>query len=206
MHSKLTLRSLVLILVLASTLLAAAAPAPAGGFLATSLQAGDLVRLTVENRTDQPLKIWLSGTAFYYLSIPANSTEVFTPLRGEYTYSVFVCGINVSETLDLSKNYRLIQPACGSGPALAENVPQTVDLGTVARLVKVTFENDTTGNLTLVLTGPATYVLFIPKGQEKDYTIRRGDYAVTLYAYGCGSVTSTTFTARAHAEKTFVCP
>lgn len=200
------LRTLVLLAALLSLLLSAAAPAPAMKPAASGLAAGDLIRLTVENRTDKELRIWLNGPAFYYLTVPAESTEVFTPRRGEYSYSISACGITVTETLDLSGNRRIIQPVCGSGPGLAETVPNTIDMGQVAKLVKVSFENETRGTLMLVLTGPATYVFTLSQGDEKDYTIRRGDYDITYYAYGCGLVAKTTFVARANYDKTFKCP
>jgi hypothetical protein len=200
------MRSFVLIAALLSLLLTAAAPAPAMQPAASGLEAGDLIRLTIENRTDKELRIWLSGPAFYYLTVPAESTEIFTPQRGEYSSSLSACGITVTEPLDLTGNRRIIQPVCGSGPGLAETVPNAIDMGRVAKLVKVSFENDTSGTLMLVLTGPATYVLTLPKGETGDYTIRWGDYDITYYAYGCGLVSSTTFVARANYDKTFKCP
>jgi hypothetical protein len=150
--------------------------------------------------------MWLSGPAYYYLTISPESTEVFTTKRGEYESSYFACGITVQETLDLTSNLRLIQPVCGSGDVPAAVEANTVDLGQVSRIVKVSFENKTNGTITLVLSGPATYVLTLAKDEKQDYTIRKGDYDVTLYAYGCGSVTTTTFTASARAKKTFKCP
>ncbi len=206
MSKKFSIRSLALLLLLLSVFLSAAAPSPLAASAAKPAEAGDLVRLTVTNRTDKTLKIWLDGPAFYYLTVPAESTEVFTPQRGEYQYSYFACGITVRETLDLSSNLRLIQPICGSGniPAAQEN--NTVDLGQVSRIVRVSFENKTRGTIMLVLSGPATYVLTLAKDAKQEYTIRKGEYDVTMYAYGCSLVTTTTFTARVNAKKTFKCP
>lgn len=200
------MRSIVLLVALLSLLLSAAAPAPAMSPTASEMTASDLIRLTIENRTDRELRIWLRGPAFYYLTVPAESTEVFTPQRGEYTSSLSACGITVTEALDLTGNRRIVQPVCGSGPGLAETVPNAIDMGRVAKLVKVSFENKTSGTLMLVLTGPATYVLTLPQGKENSYTIRWGDYDITYYAYGCGLVASTTFVARANYSKTFKCP
>lgn len=199
-------RSAVLLIALLSLLLSAAAPAPAFNPTASELEAGELIRLTIENRSDRELRIWLSGPAFYYLTVPAESTEIFTPRRGEYSSSLSACGITVMEPLDLSGNHRIVQPSCGSGPGLAEIVPQTTDMGRVAKLVKVSFENETSGTLMLVLTGPASYVMTLHKGETQSYTIRWGDYDITYYAYGCGLVASTTFIARANYSKTFKCP
>jgi hypothetical protein len=206
MKNNLTIRSLVLLAAVFSLLLTAAAPAPLTSSPAAATQAGELVRLTIENRTDKPLKIWLSGPAFYYLTVPAESTEVFTPTRGEYDYSLSACGITVRDTIDLSKNGRIIQPVCGIGRGQAAPAPNTVNMGVVAKLVKITFTNDTTGTIMLILTGPATYVFTMAKGEKTDYSIRRGDYDVHLIAYGCGLVTDTTFIARANYKKTFKCP
>lgn len=206
MKKNMYFRSLVLLAALLSLLLTAAAPAPLTSNSAAALQAGDLVRLTVENRTDKPIKLWLSGPAFYYLTVPAESTEVFTPKRGEYDYSLSACGITVRETIDLSKNGRIIQPICGIGRGLAAPAPNTVNMGVVAKLVKVTFTNDTNGTIMLILTGPATYVFTMAKDEKTDYSVRRGDYDVHLIAYSCPLVTDTTFIARANYKKTFKCP
>lgn len=206
MKKNIYFRSLVMLAAILSLLLTAAAPAPLTSSPAAPHQAGDLVRLTVDNRTDKPLRLWLSGPAFYFLTIPAETTEVFTPLRGEYNYSLSACGITVQETIDLSTNGRIIQPVCGSGRGQAAPAANTINMGTVAKLVKVTFTNDTNGTLTLVLTGPATYVFTMAKGEETDYSIRRGDYDVHMVAYSCPLVTDTTFVARANYKKTFKCP
>jgi hypothetical protein len=206
MKPKLSVRSLAILLVLMSVFLSAAAPGPLPASAAKPAEAGDLVRLTVTNRTENTLKIWLDGPAFYYLTVPPLATEVFTPQRGEYKSSIFACGITVRETLDLTSNRRIIQPVCGGGDVPAAAETYTIDLGQISRIVRVNFENNTRGTITLVLTGPATYVLTLPKDAKNEYTIRKGSYDVTLYAYGCGLVTSTKFTASAQAKKVFKCP
>lgn len=205
MNKRNLFRSLVLVIAVLSIFLTAAAPYPLRSSSNKVLQAGELVKLTIDNRTDKELRLWLTGPSFYYLTVPANSAEVFTPKRGEYNASFAVCGIILNETLDLTKNTRVIQPACGI-KGQAQTNPSTINLGQIEKLVRVYFENDTPGTLTIVLSGPATYVLTLSKEQKNDYTIIKGDYDVTMYAYGCGSVTQTTFTATSQAKKVFKCP
>ena len=209
MNKKRILRNLALFLAMLSIFLMAAAPAPISVASAKSTAAaGDLVRLTIDNRTEKTIWVRLSGPAFYYLTVPAKSADVFTPKRGEYTFTIFACGNYITGDLDLTTNQRLVQPICGGGPvtsALGANT-HVVDLGQIAKIVKVNFINDTTGTIMLVMTGPSTHVFTLSKDEEHEYTIERGEYDVTVYAYGCGTVTQTTFLAKAGYEKTFKCP
>jgi hypothetical protein len=209
MKTRTFLRSLALFLALFSIFLTAAVPAPVSVASGKSNAAyGDLARLTIDNRTDKTIWVKLTGDGFYYLTVPANTTDVFTPKRGDYSYTIFACGNYINGELDLNTNQRLVQPVCGGGPvtsALGAN-SHVVDLGQIAKIVKVTFINDTTGTIMFVMTGPSTHVFALSKDEEKDYTIERGLYDVTLYAYGCGTVTQTTFLAKAGYEKTFKCP
>jgi hypothetical protein len=189
----------LLLLILAAFLFTAAFPAPVSA-------ESSLARLTFENRTDKPIKIWLQGDGYYYLNVPAEKIEIFTPQKGDYSYTIFACGTYIKGTLDLNGNQKIVQPPCGSGPVSGAADGRVIDLGQIGKIVKVTFTNETSGTLMLVLTGPGTYVLTLGKGDKTDYTIQRGDYTIKMYAYGCGSVTDSTFTAFTKAKKTFECP
>jgi hypothetical protein len=97
----------------------------------------DVVRFTVENKSSGPLYVWLTGTAFYYLSVGAEKTGVFTVNRGEYDYRFRACGDTVTGTLDLTTQRRIVMPVCG-GRAISEaREPSTFDISTQIKIVKI---------------------------------------------------------------------
>ncbi len=81
-------------------------------------EAPDLVRLTVDNRTDETLAISLSAEGlFFYLPVDPESTRVFTVPRGDYSHTTYACSKSVSGTMDLSRQLELIFPSCFEAPA-----------------------------------------------------------------------------------------
>jgi hypothetical protein len=194
------LRSVFLVGVLLALVVVSAMPLSGRALAARP----DVVRFTVENKSSGPLYVWLTGTAFYYLSVGAEKTGVFTVNRGEYDYRFRACGDTVTGTLDLTTQRRIVMPVCG-GRAISEaREPSTFDISTQIKIVKIHFENDTSSNLWAIMTGPTTYVFTFKPGEEKDFTIAKGDYSVKVYA--CGRVGTRNFTAFKGKELIFSCP
>lgn len=193
----------VLVLIFASLLLSAAAPAPFSALEAASGDEADMVHLTVVNRSDKPIYIWMEGTAFYYLTVPADSTRTFTPLRGDYSYRIRACGLSSKETLDLSKNKTLIMPSCSGGRLSGLNSNQ-VDLNKQIKLVRVTIVNDTKTYGLLIMQGPGTYVFRFNPGEKKSFSIGRGEYDYTFYA--CSKVGKDSLYALSKSKFELSCP
>lgn len=164
----------------------------------------DLIRFTVENKSNRVFTMRLEGPQFYYLVVGKDSAEVFTPKRGEYTYTMFSCGAYASGELDLSTQKKMVVPECGTNAGPQARAKNKIDVSKIIKLVKVTIENDTNSNMLAVFTGPGTYVFSLKPGAEDDYTIPRGEYDITVYA--CGRVGPAKFVARANKTKTLGCP
>ncbi len=79
----------------------------------------DLVRLTVDNRTDQAVALSLTGTdtgARYYLVIGAGDMRVFTVERDDYTHITLACGRTAEGTVDINRQLFLNFTSCYSPP------------------------------------------------------------------------------------------
>ncbi|MCJ7534831.1 MAG: hypothetical protein WA997_17000 [Anaerolineales bacterium] len=73
----------------------------------------DLARFEVINKTDQPVSISLtSGDTFYYLTVAADTTQVFTVERLVYDQTVWSCGLSDSGSLDLKTYMKLTFTRC----------------------------------------------------------------------------------------------
>ncbi|HUV26227.1 MAG TPA: hypothetical protein VMW34_02570 [Anaerolineales bacterium] len=73
----------------------------------------DLARFEVLNKTDQPVSISLtSGDTFYYLTVAADTTQVFTVERLVYDQTVWSCGLSDSGSLDLKTYMKLTFTRC----------------------------------------------------------------------------------------------
>ena len=73
----------------------------------------DLARFEVINKTDQPVSISLtSGDTFYYLTVAAETTQVFTVERLVYDQTVWSCGLSDSGSLDLKTYMKLTFTRC----------------------------------------------------------------------------------------------
>ena len=100
------LNLLIVVALLASALLMAAAPMK-------------LVRLTVINQTGAPIYIKLTGElteAFYYLTIPADETMTFTVLTDSYKRETWACDYKTSGRLVMTGNVRLNFVPCNTMP------------------------------------------------------------------------------------------
>ena len=163
----------------------------------------DLVRFTINNKSDKVFTLRLTGPETLYLVIDPNSAEVFTPKRGEYTFTMFSCGAYADGELDLTSIKTMVVPACGSGGP-EKDTDQKIDASDTIKLVKITLENKVTNSaMVVVMTGPGTYVFSLKAGEKANYTIPRGDYTVTYYA--CSSSATRAFTAKANKTLSLSC-
>ncbi|HLE15879.1 MAG TPA: hypothetical protein VI776_14110 [Anaerolineales bacterium] len=196
MKENLSWRTLLIVGISAVLLLTAAAPYPGRPGGASIVGKSDLVRLTVDNRTNGTIYVTLEGLAFYYMVIGPGDIEEFTVLRGTYDQWVTACADTAKEEdVEITKTTRMIMPICGANANQAERSGSAIDLSDLIKIVDITIENDSGTNLLAILTGPATYVFTFKKGEEKDYTVARGSYSVQYYA--CGRSATRSF----HADK-----
>jgi len=162
------------------------------------------VKFTVNNKSNKVFTLQLSGPQTLYLVVDPNSAEVYTPLRGKYTFTMFSCGVYADGDLDLTTIKTMVVPACGSaGPE--KDSDQKIDASDTIKIVKITIENDATNSsMVVVMTGPGTYVFSLKAGQKQNVTIPRGDYNVTYYA--CNGVDTRSFSAKANKILELSCP
>jgi len=172
---------------------------------AVPMAKSELVSLMIDNQSDDYVTFKIQGPMFYFLTVKPNSSATFTILRGEYSQKFYSCGTFVETSLDLTKKQFIYVPPCGSKAFKTDKVSgNKVDAGQLIKLVKVTFENTTDSNLTLILRGPAEYVFFIRTGDEVSYTIAKGTYEVTQW--GCKYIKNFNFYPYANKEKELTCP
>lgn len=192
-----TLRTIVILSLVAVFLLSSAAP--------TRVQArSELVRLTVINRSSGTVFFSLKGPALYYLTVKTGETEVFTVQRGTYTSSITACGITSTDSLDITSHKKLIMPVCGGRAHGAHGAATKVDLSEQIKIVPFTIINDSDTQLLAVLTGAGTYAFLLDKDEERDYTIAKGDYDVKIYA--CRAVTTIQFSSYKNSKLDLRCP
>ena len=125
--------------------------------------------LTVDNKTGSTVTITLSGAGSYTIrAVPGKSSTAVAP--GKYKFSYRACGANKTGTITVLSN-----------PAKL----------TIAKCVmaNITIQNDTGGNVSLSLTGPASYFFTLGTGKSKITAIKgKYDYRVSGV---CGSKTGT---------------
>jgi hypothetical protein len=81
-----------------------------------------LAVLEIRNRSDQPVSISLtSGDIFYYLTVPADSTQLFTVEREVYDRTTWSCGAANAGTVDIKTFLHLTFTKCfGKAPNSGE--------------------------------------------------------------------------------------
>lgn len=93
-------------------------------FLATALALAKttLAELEIQNKSDQPVSISLvNGNTFYYLTVPPETTKVFTVKRLIYDRTTWACGKSNSGTVDITKFMWLTFTRCpGAAPNWGE--------------------------------------------------------------------------------------
>ena len=193
-------KNLLVIMVVA--LLAAALPS-----VALAAQS-DLVRFTVDNRSDRDITIRLystdgSGTA-YYMQVLAGTVKIMTPPRGIYNYRLTACGVMVFGEVDLNGPLTWIMPVCGDKGGPGSKAPNTQDIGKILALTKVNLINDTGAFLRVWFAGPFQYVFDIPVGDTKLVSILKGFYVWGHFACG-GQLREGNLYAAGEKTKVFVC-
>ncbi len=191
-------RGTIFLVTLASILVATALPQR------IAFAQEDVVRLTIENESDRDIWLKLEGPAYYYLHVGAGETKSYTPLRGDYDYTLYSCGTFVSGEMILNTHKTMEVPNCGLKAHLGQDRPDTFDAGSMLNLVNITFENQTGGYITIILEGPSVFVFSFAPGAEEEYTIPMGLYS--YFMYGCGSTYTGNVFARFHKVKEFTCP
>ncbi|HLE14363.1 MAG TPA: hypothetical protein VI776_06410 [Anaerolineales bacterium] len=88
-----------------------------------------LAGVTVINQSNQPATLSLtSGTAIYYLAVPAGETRYFTVERLVYDHTTFVCGTSASGTVDLNNFTRLVITNCEGAANAGEPSQEKIHL------------------------------------------------------------------------------
>lgn len=73
----------------------------------------ELAQFEIKNKTDQPVSISLvNDNVFYYLTVPAGSTKVFTVERLVYSQTIWSCGLTDSGSIDLKTFMHLTFTRC----------------------------------------------------------------------------------------------
>ena len=183
----------IVVLVLTSVLLTAAAP-----------MAQDVVPLTIENNTNDYVTLRLDGPQYYYLYIQPGETRVYTIQRGVYESTFYQCGVFTEDSMDLTKKLTIIVPACGTKAFYGPEQANVIDAAKMIKLVRVYFENKTNHNLVVILTGPTTHVFFIWEGDTLEFTIPKGMY--TAEQYGCPSYKTWQYQAVVNKYYELACP
>ena len=90
----------------------------------------ELARFEIRNRTDQPVSISLtSGDTFYYLTVAADTTKIFTVERLVYNQTVWACDKSDSGTIDLKTYMKLTFTQCNrSAPNKGERGMEKVHI------------------------------------------------------------------------------
>jgi hypothetical protein len=204
LKKKNVIHAILMVGILVTAFSTAAIPRPGVSSSFAPAEKSELVALTVENRSSGIMYLWLDGPAFYYLTIKSGQTMIFTVERGEYYQKVKACGDTAENIVDITKRTRMIMPVCGGHASQAATSPYVQDISEIIKIVKVTVENDSDTRLLAILTGPSTYVFLIDEGEERDYTIAKGDYSVQYFA--CGGVATKNFTAYHGSNLSLDCP
>ena len=102
----------------------------------------DLARFEIRNRTDLPVSISLtSGDTFYYLTVAADTTKIFTVERLVYNQTVWACEKSDSGTIDLKTYMKLTFTQCNrSAPNKGERGMEKVHIDDAPYGVENRFE------------------------------------------------------------------
>ena len=168
-------------------------PPPAPGGTPTSTKGSSRptkvgpIRLTIQNNSELPFSITLNGPQFYVLNAASGEEKVFVLQRGNYNFTMMLCGLPASGSINFNKMTTLQFKPC-----------------TNDRLVNVWFENSSDSRVAVVLKGSNSYVFSLGPGERKSYTIPRGDYDVSYFS--CGAAHSGSFEARSERTLELICP
>lgn len=90
----------------------------------------DLARLEVQNKTGQPVSISLKNdNTFYYLTVAAGETKIFTVERLVYDQTIWACDKSESGTVNLEVYLKLTFTQCaGNAPNQGERTMEKVHI------------------------------------------------------------------------------
>ena len=162
------------------------------------------ITLTIDNRANSGISLYLTGPGTYYLQVPKETRTSYTVNQGEYKYTIKGCGMTVKSELDLSQDTILINPVCGGNIRVIPKDLSKIDLSAEIKVVPVTITSELTYKTFVILTGPSTYVFTLKPDQDLAVTIGRGTYTVRYYA--CGVNIKKTFQAQKNTTLTLRCP
>jgi hypothetical protein len=108
-----------LILILVFTLLATLVT---GVLVASAQDESDLVRLEISNKSGQSVSMsLLSDPYFYFLTVPADETMIFTVERSTYIHTTYSCDLTGSGVVAITSQMKLVFTACsGNAPNWGE--------------------------------------------------------------------------------------
>jgi hypothetical protein len=131
-----------------------------------------LPQLVVVNKNKTTVTVYIYGPTYHTVVAKPGKTKLPVS-EGTYQYSFNTdCGGYQSGSIQVKKSgAQLIIPACKTDKA-----------GKGDKTVKVTIVNETSGTLTLILSGPANYTFYLQPGKTK-IDVLQGKYEYS--AYGC---------------------
>jgi len=174
---------LTVFLALGLSLIAAAPPS-----VTTNGAAQKITRLTVENRSESIVYLWLTGQdtgAFSYVTVQPKSTQIFTPGNDIFDYELRACTSIIRSTVNLTQNQRIIVNECGQKGGPGTSLPNTTDTGGIVKIADITLTNTGDETLLLIFSGPVDnedgtfpnqYVFRLTANQTRTFTIPKGEY------------------------------
>ena len=106
----------------------------------------DLARFEIMNKSDMPVSISLvNENTFYYLTVPAGETKVFTVERLVYDQTIWSCDKSASGTIDIQTFMHLTFTKCfGDAPNKGERGLEKVHIDDAPYGVnnRFNYEND----------------------------------------------------------------
>ncbi len=136
---------------------------------------GEVLRLTIVNNSAQDFHMQLDGPNFHYLTVPKHSTGIFTLIGEVYEATVFGCGVTKQSTyVHYTQKKLIVQPCEWENWEVYGLWGWTFP--TPQKIVKIHITNETDVQQVVYLSGTAGYVLPVPGGTTKAFTIPKGEY------------------------------
>ena len=214
MNTRVSRPLIFLVMAIFATSLISAAPASASNYGV----AQKVTRLTVENRSESIVYIWLTGQdtgAFSYVTVAPKSTQIFTPGNDIFDYELRACTSIIRSTVDLSKNQRIIVNECGQKGGPGTSFTGTTDTGAIVKIADITITNTGTETYLLIFNGPldnelgavsTQYVFRLTPNQTRTFTIPKGEYLWEMLWCDYDSYRSGTVFVTFNKEVEYACP
>ncbi|KAA3648024.1 MAG: hypothetical protein DWQ07_03260 [Chloroflexi bacterium] len=214
MNTRVSRTLILLVLAVFAMSLISAAPSSA----ATHGVAQKVTRLTVENRSESIVYIWLTGQdtgTFSYVTVNPKSTQIFTPGNEGFDYELRACTSIIRSTVDLTKNQRIIVNECGQKGGPGTSFTGTTDTGAIVKIADITLTNTGDETMLLIFTGPLDnedgaisnqYVFRLTANQTRTFTIPKGEYLWEMLWCDYDSYRSGTVFVTFNKVQEFECP